>query len=208
MSYVKWTPAKVETVRAMMAEGKSGPEIAEAVGRNLSSVHALFRRFGDHKDRTRPSSEIPTDLREKWEVMSTRALAAHYGRSVGTVSAWCHRSGLVRDQSWRSPSFRSKPKPEAVPTPITAEKPAPFRRGTQRKPDYRNAPTITVRDLSVVGQAAEYLRRFGSVYRCDERGVATPTGTFWRRGSAILSDAELIERAEYNRRREAERRAA
>ncbi len=203
MTYVKWSPASIATVREMMAEGKSGPEIAAAVGRNLSSVHALFRRFGDHQARTKPTAEIPTDLREKWEVMSTRALAAHYGRSVATVAAWCHRSGLVRTAAWRSPSSQAKPaQPKTkAPTP-------PLRIGTQRRPDVRSAPTITVRDLSPVGQAAEYLRQFGPVYRCSDSGLADVAGKLWRRGNAILTDAELIERADSNRRRAAERKAA
>lgn len=50
-------------------------------------------------------------------------------------------------------------------------------------------------DATPAGQAAEYLRRFGPVVRCDERGRYDPAGNRWRRGSALLTADEIIERA-------------
>lgn len=65
---------------------------------------------------------------------------------------------------------------------------------------YQTAPVNRFqRDMSAAGQAADFLRKFGPVYRCDVRGKAIEDGFFWRRGSAILSDAELIERADWMR---------
>lgn len=55
------------------------------------------------------------------------------------------------------------------------------------------------RDMSAAGQAADFLRKFGPVYRCDVRGRPLADGFFWRRGSAVLSDDELIERADWMR---------
>jgi len=52
------------------------------------------------------------------------------------------------------------------------------------------------RDGSRAGLAADFLRRFGPVSKCNDRGLADIAGKLWRRGSAILTDAELIERAE------------
>jgi hypothetical protein len=59
------------------------------------------------------------------------------------------------------------------------------------------------RDTSPDGEAADYLRRFGPVYRCNSVGRPDIAGKFWRRGSAVLTSAELIERADYLRSREA-----
>lgn len=62
---------------------------------------------------------------------------------------------------------------------------------------YMTTPTTRVqRDMTLAGQACDYLRRYGPVWRCSERGGPSVNGPFWRRGSAILTDAELIERAE------------
>ena len=54
------------------------------------------------------------------------------------------------------------------------------------------------RDTSLVGQAADYLRRFGPVVRCDDKGRYSGNGTHWRRGASILMADEIIERAEAN----------
>lgn len=59
----------------------------------------------------------------------------------------------------------------------------------------------TVRNWSDADDAAAKLRKFGPVHRCDEQGRFDIAGHFWRAGWAILTDAEIIERA--NRRRAA-----
>lgn len=57
-------------------------------------------------------------------------------------------------------------------------------------------PIDTVKpSLSYAGEAAEYLKRWGAVTRCNEAGRFDPKGSMWRRGSAILTDDEVIERA-------------
>lgn len=52
------------------------------------------------------------------------------------------------------------------------------------------------RDMSEAGQAADFLRRLGPVYRCNALGRADFTGSMWRYGNVILSSADLIARAE------------
>lgn len=73
-------------------------------------------------------------------------------------------------------------------------------------------------DGSAVGRAVDYLQGLGQVIPCDADGVyrprfidgrPNPRSNFWRRGgSTIYTDAELIACAEWNKRRDAERRAA
>lgn len=49
--------------------------------------------------------------------------------------------------------------------------------------------------LSYAGEAAEYLKKYGPVTRCNEAGRFDPKGSMWRRGSTVLTDDEVIERA-------------
>jgi hypothetical protein len=51
------------------------------------------------------------------------------------------------------------------------------------------------RDVSRSGRAADHLRKFCHVFRCDAVGNPLPDGFYWCRGRAVLTDAELIERA-------------
>lgn len=66
-----------------------------------------------------------------------------------------------------------------------------------RQPGPRPLPDA--RDNSRAGLAAQYLQRFGPVFRCDPTGRADPSGTHWNRGGRyVLTDAEIMERAERN----------
>jgi hypothetical protein len=46
-----------------------------------------------------------------------------------------------------------------------------------------------------VEAAVDHLRRFGPVVRCTPAGGFDPKGRHWRRGSAVLTAAEIVERA-------------
>jgi hypothetical protein len=56
----------------------------------------------------------------------------------------------------------------------------------------------TARDMSRAGQAAEFLQKFGPVFRCNGTGQPDAKGEHWRRGSSVLSHEEIIARAERN----------
>jgi hypothetical protein len=49
--------------------------------------------------------------------------------------------------------------------------------------------------MTTAGMAAEFLRRYGSVYRCDPDGKPNAKGTHWRRFLSVVSDEDLIARA-------------
>lgn len=51
------------------------------------------------------------------------------------------------------------------------------------------------RDDTAAGRAADFLRHYGPLTRCNEQGFYDPKGGCWRRGSAILSASDVMERA-------------
>lgn len=107
--------------------------------------------------------------------MSRSTLARHYCVSRETVDRWCALAG-VAPKRWQP---RTSPKKGL---------------GADRA---FNPANHAHRDGSRAGLAADYLRRLGPVYRCGPDGRQCATGEFWNRGGrTLLSDAELIERAQ------------
>ena len=60
---------------------------------------------------------------------------------------------------------------------------------------------INTRPRSIWDDAADVLRRFFPVYRCDEKGRADLKGRYWRVGMVILTPDDLLARADKYRRR-------
>jgi hypothetical protein len=70
-----------------------------------------------------------------------------------------------------------------------------LRRATgQFAPD--RAPQISGRTQGVADMAAQHLRRDAPVFRCDADGAANPKGKCWRYGNILLSEAEMMAKAE------------
>jgi len=204
---IRATQDELNAIREQVALGKSASQIGEAMGRTKRSIVGLVKGHNLGPWRSKhghaPGSVdwIPTDLEQHWHLMNQAALAKHYGRSASTISLWVRRMGLVRTAEKRfvpvSPKQRAKPKPVApVKRPLASH-------GGGHKPAQFEAPQ---RDMSPVGLAVEYLRRLSAVYRCTETGRADVAGQFWRRGNSVLTDVDVIERADWLRSRE--RRAA
>lgn len=224
--YYNWTPERRAELKALVARGLTAREVAPTFGLTRKAVIDAVRKHDLGPWRAKPGSRpgdtnhIPADFAERWHNTSQAELAAHYKRATGTISLWVKRLGLVRTAS--STTGINRPRPAdfmAVQAGLTIQQ-IMLRYGVGRdvvrrwladsgidrqqlrliKPNaYLTAPIDRVaRDSSRAGQAADFLRRFGAVYRCNERGGADVKGNRWRRGSAILTDAELIERAERN----------
>lgn len=116
----------------------------------------------------------PEDFPARAPMMTRRDLAAHYRRSTDTIRRWLSEAGVDA-------------------------KPAPKLKLVTGRADRQFTPIVTtLRDMSQVGQAVDYLRKFGPVSRCFATGRLDPQGDHWRRGSAILTDAEIIGRARRN----------
>lgn len=115
---------------------------------------------------------IPDDFLVILRRLGSQGAARHYRSSLSTVTRW--RREL-------------KMKPQAR-----------MKKGIgQSRVDrgFVARPLIVNRDMSRVGMAAEYLSRFGPIYRCTEEGKPNAKGSHWRRGFAVMSDAGMIERA-------------
>ncbi|MCP4620592.1 MAG: hypothetical protein GY844_29655 [Bradyrhizobium sp.] len=94
--------------------------------------------------------------------MTRNELRRHYNRSMSTIDNWLRLTGI-----------------------------------TPRKPGKRGQPGVVPlnlppRDTGRAALAAEYLRRFGPVSRCDEAGSYAPHGAHWRRGRSILTADQII----------------
>ena len=151
------------------------------------------RRSKPGKDQT----PAPADLAEIAATMSQRDIGEREGVSRDVVARWLKLAGLEprpRFQRTSAGLARRDYAPTKVLTTVESiARPAVTHGRKSNAPVDRHQ-----RDMTLVGQAADYLRRFGPVYRCNDRGAQAQGGKFWRRGSAILTDAELIERAERN----------
>ena len=101
-----------------------------------------------------------------------------------TVKRWLAEAGIAQ--------FRPKPK-QRVSRFASIPRTAPI----SIKRAGASFNTLS-RDCSTEGQAADVLRKYAPVYRCTERGGVPEDRkllTHWRYGTAILTGAELIERA-------------
>jgi transposase len=189
-------PAEIETIRSMVAQGKSAQTIGNALGRTKRSIIGLVKRkkLGPWLSGSgRPAhntTTMPDGFAAMWQTMSNASLAKHYGRSSSTIHKWVKNSGLQRPAGVRlTAPKQSAPvaKPRLVITAAAGHKPT-------RVEIYR--------DQSPAGLAVTYLRKLSPVYRCNANGRHDVAGKFWLRGHTVLTDADVIERADWLRSRE------
>ncbi|MDQ2762682.1 MAG: hypothetical protein M3Y22_04085 [Pseudomonadota bacterium] len=185
--------------------------------RNLGDPRLPARKIGGRK-----AIDIPSDF-AAYGHRTNLFLCAHFQVSKQVIARWRRESGTPKPRQLRT---RSTFVPKLMPENFAAIAPAlqlhearaffgvgdgPLRRWamncgvTFRRPANANhrATAIKVdrddsRDMSRAGMAADYLKRFGPVFRCNERGNPEGRPTHWRRGSFVLTDQEIIERAERN----------
>lgn len=154
---------------------------------------------------TRELRAMPADFRDVFSDMSIPALKKRYSASGKVVSRWIAETGQVRRIG--NPNHHKKAAtkhvvkraPKGKVTYLAEAKVAsPRHVNVSRKPGNPGMVNRVERDMTSVGQAADFLRKYSGVWRCTPTGSPDPKGTHWRRGSSILTDAEIIERAEYN----------
>lgn len=104
--------------------------------------------------------------------LGSKAAAAHYRTSLKTIARWRAESGMRRFQRGKA-------------------------RVRRRNHHYvlNMSRTEIFRDMSAPGSAADFLRRYGSVFRCDENRKPNAKGGFWNRNGRVLTDDEIMSRA-------------
>ena len=191
----------------------------------LVRKHALGPWVSQTNQPQQKHRPAPADFAELTAVMSDNALAKHYRCNGNAPARWRRELGLpARSMQAGGSNKIAMPEGFAEFAPgKTVEEIAKHygighdtarrlrveagikgvpsgwqaRSGNPARPAHlvRNAYQTTAidraaRDMSIAGQACDYLRRFGPVSRCPDREG------YWRRGSSVLTGAELIERAE------------
>ena len=87
----EWTAREIRTVEAMMKEGRTKAQIAEAIGRTTDAVKMVMTKYGIHSPEYRPwSDEERRSLRRMRERGKTMAeVAWRLGRTRGAVKWQC-----------------------------------------------------------------------------------------------------------------------
>ena len=152
--------------------------------------------------RTYACAQVPNDFATTARGMTLRAASRHYGHSREIVTRWFEETGTPRAPGKPGPKAQQPAPPVAKSTVSRSN--APFRSSCRPGAGVERAS----RDMSQAGQAADYLRQFSGVWRCNADGGPSIGGRFWRRGGAVLTDAQIIERAEEVRVRRAEQISA
>lgn len=134
---------------------------------------------------------IPTDFAERAAQCSNNELMEHYGAALRTISRWRRISGVWSPRLHERPARPAIVQSDAAPV---RKRVAPAAR--RIKSARRFCERIANHDGSRAAQAAEYLKRYGPVFRCDANGNFLLDGFFWRRGRAVLSAEEIVQRAE------------
>lgn len=198
-----WTPDELEALRRMAAEGMPARDIAAALNRSVNALYSLRQKTPDIVFLGRAISQrraCPDDLAEVFETKSLKDLMLHYHCSYKVLREWMTEKGLVS----RRPSF-------TLTKPVRPKPPRPQRPKLRFVPPRAQRSPVDrfVRDSSAAGMAADYLRPdYVPVYRCTADGQPKPEGSHWRCGRLVLTDAEIIERADSLRARRARKLAA
>lgn len=129
---------------------------------------------------------VPDDYSDRAMEMHKAALLKHYTVREETLARWVAETGI-------------RPIPYLPPRKQRTKRPSGGMRANLRAVGVINL--ASVRTWDEADDAANRLRKFGPVNRCNEDGSFNHCGKFWRVGWAVLSGDELIERA--NRRRAA-----
>ncbi|MFM9829751.1 MAG: hypothetical protein ACKVOB_13580, partial [Sphingomonas sp.] len=165
--------------------GKSNDQLCAHYGARYEMVVRWRNETGlgaSNAPRSRPAKEpAPDDLRLRARMMTRRQLVEHYGKCFSTVDGWL-----------KSIDCRAKPGLVTAPT---------WSRSGITKPH-------DAREHSPAGQAAKFMQRIWSTYRCDARGEPLTDGAFWKCGRQIMTDDEIIAAADEKRARDARLRRA
>lgn len=218
-----WPAERVDQLCALLAARKSFRQIGEAMGISRKAIASRVKRLRNAND-TRMPAQRRAPRRESYPVPDdftqhayqlTEALEARYGVGRSTIARWRREVGMPGRTE-----FKAKVMPadfvECAPSLTLAEARERFgvaepvlrrweahtgvhlRRLRVRPAGRLKMDRDNRRDMSRAGMAADYLKRFGPVFRCDAQGKPSAKGTHWARGRFVLTGDEIIARAERN----------
>lgn len=143
--------------------------------------------FGPDTQPAMRGRPVPADLADMAGKMTRTELQAHYVCHDETLRRWLKATGIEPQPYVRAAhTVRRRPRYNITPT---------AGRGSRLKIE---------RVTTQHEDAADVLRRFGPVYRCDDNGAANPHGKLWRIGCGFpITGDELLARAERHRRKAA-----
>lgn len=136
---------------------------------------------------------IPHDFAQMAAAHGTKRLGQIYKASDETIRRWRKATGAYYVKPASQPRESRPPRRKAV----DFQRQAPSRRSpvVWKGPPAKPMPP---RDTTLEGQAADVLRAYGPVYRCNEIGrpdCADDRKQFWRYGNVVLTPDELLQRA-------------
>lgn len=154
---------------------------------------------------------MPADFPQIIATMTNAQAKAHYGVGDKSLQRWRRQAGVVGE----APKLDSAPDGFAQSTSIMTmnelcraygigltrarrwckELEVWPRRAVRSSQRVKLAPQPVVRPMTRTDFAADYLRRYGPVYRCDAKGAFSPIGQFYSRGGRVLTGDEVIARA-------------
>lgn len=176
----------IKPVPADFAERAAVMTLSDLCGHyDVTKVVALRweREAGVKFTRRPPGHPMHAPSRDELADMATRMtiddIAIARNVKPSTVSEWLRKAGLkakpaltARNVEWGS--FIKK-------------------RKVMREYD---VPRVDPDEAVRADRAAKFLARFGPVSRCNKWGLADRAGPLWRRGNTVMTDADIIERAE------------
>ena len=180
----------------------------------------------------KPLRAIPSDFAEKAKTMCRNQLVKHYRTSDKAVGRWADECGVHPLKVMMRPApddweqlcakhtaaelrrllkadikvikrWISETDIEPVPFDLKSIIPPSRKPNTLKQMGTPHKAIIRDKPRSIWDDAADVLRHYGPVYRCDENGKADQKGRYWRAGMAILTPDDLLSRADRYRRRAA-----
>jgi len=158
---------------ATQSELKTSAKLAKHYRASTRTVYKWMRALGIVLIDPHRLRPLPSDFPTMARLLTKSALAAHYKTTPQVIARWFTE------------------------TDLTPKDPRATRNISQTwRPDIPGPRRETEHDL-----AAEYLRRFGPVSRCDERGRYRQAGDYYLVGNTVHTKDELLARARRNQDR-------
>lgn len=202
------------------------PSDFEEMYHSLPSIRSLEKHYGRHfKTITRwardanlnpkkKEREVPKDFKDVCaSLQSKRKLMAHYNAGCVTIEKWINDLGVNFPLSTKKTipgdfhlSAQSKTKTELSKlydvnirtinkwVEETGVKPRKYVRGYYIGPKSTKIFSMTRPDE--YGMAADFLRKFMPVSRCNQDGKFNATGKFYRVGSVVMSADDMKEKSD------------